>query len=256
MTPLQALVLAGGLLAVGLWLLLPRGDGRGRSLGAVLASCGVVAMILAGLFAGQLSPGASWGYQTVLWLLGGITVVSALGAVSMRSPVYCALWFALSLLGTAGLMLLVGAQFLALATVVVYAGAIVVTFLFVLMLAQPEGHAYYDRISWEASLSAVTGALIIGCLTAALGRMPYADLRPDAATLELRGESFAADQHVAELGARLFSEHLIAVEIAALLLMVALIGATSMVRQRTVRRAGPGEAVTVAISATDGGNDR
>ena len=41
-----------------------------------------------------------------------------------------------------------GAQFLGIATVAVYAGAIVVTFLFVLMLAQPGGHAMYDRISW------------------------------------------------------------------------------------------------------------
>ena len=54
----------------------------------------------------------------------------------------------MSLLGTAALFLLQGAQFLGIATVAVYAGAIVVTFLFVLMLAQPEGHAFYDRISW------------------------------------------------------------------------------------------------------------
>ena len=62
---------------------------------------------------------------------------------------YCAVWFALSLLGTAGLFLFQGAQFLAVATIVVYAGAILVTFLFVLMLAQPNGRAYYDRVSWE-----------------------------------------------------------------------------------------------------------
>ena len=47
-------------------------------------------------------------------------------------------------------VLFIGAQFLAVATVVVYAGAILVTFLFVLMLAQPEGKAAYDRVSWEA----------------------------------------------------------------------------------------------------------
>ena len=56
----------------------------------------------------------------------------------------------MSLLGTAGLFLFQGAQFLGVATIVVYAGAILVTFLFVLMLAQPEGHAFYDRVSWEA----------------------------------------------------------------------------------------------------------
>ena len=57
--------------------------------------------------------------------------------------------------------MLQGAQFLAVATVVVYAGAILVTFLFVLMLAQPEGRTYYDRLSWEALVSSATGAGIV-----------------------------------------------------------------------------------------------
>jgi NADH-quinone oxidoreductase subunit J len=58
-----------------------------------------------------------------------------------------------------------GAQFLGVATVVVYAGAILVTFLFVIMLAQPEGHAFYDRVSWEGLLAAVTGSVLVGILT-------------------------------------------------------------------------------------------
>ena len=82
--------------------------------------------------------------------------------MTFRSPVYCAIWFALSLLGTAALFLFQGAQFLGVATIVVYAGAILVTFLFVLMLAQPEGDAFYDRISWEGLLAASTGALMVG----------------------------------------------------------------------------------------------
>src|SRR5436190_14120186 len=97
--------------------------------------------------------------------MAGMTIVSAVGAVTMRSPVYCAIWFALTLLGTAGLFFFQGAQFLGVATIVVYAGAILVTFLFVLMLCNPEGHALYDRISWEAGMSAVTGALLVGLLS-------------------------------------------------------------------------------------------
>ena len=98
-----------------------------------------------------------------------MTVVSAAAAVTFRSPLYCAIWFGQSLLGTAGLFFLTGAQFLAVATVVVYAGAILVTFLFVLMLAQPEGKAPYDRVSWEALLSAVTGIVIVGVLSMTIG---------------------------------------------------------------------------------------
>ncbi|MCA9152753.1 MAG: NADH-quinone oxidoreductase subunit J, partial [Planctomycetales bacterium] len=80
-----------------------------------------------------------------------ITLVAAVATISSRSPMYCAIWFAVTLLGTAALMMMQGAQFLGIATVAVYAGAIVVTFLFVLMLSQPEGHSFYDRISWGSA---------------------------------------------------------------------------------------------------------
>ena len=70
---------------------------------------------------------------------------AALLTVTSRNPIYSALWFASVVLSTAGLFLLAGAQFLAAGTVIVYAGAIIVTFLFVIMLAQMEGKAAYDR---------------------------------------------------------------------------------------------------------------
>ncbi len=84
----------------------------------------------------------------MFWALAAVTLIAAAAAVVTHKPVYTALWFALSLLGTAGLLLFDGAQFLSISTVAVYAGAILVTFLFVIMLAQPEGHAPYDRITW------------------------------------------------------------------------------------------------------------
>jgi NADH:ubiquinone oxidoreductase subunit 6 (subunit J) len=106
----------------------------------------------------------------VFILLALTTVGSALAMITSRSAVYSAIWFALTLLATGGLFLYQGAQFLGVATVTVYAGAIVVTFLFVIMLAQPDGHAAYDRISWgwfakpAAALAAATlmGAVLYG----------------------------------------------------------------------------------------------
>ena len=107
----------------------------------------------------------------------------------MRSPIYSAIWFAVSLLGTAGLLIDHQAQFLGVATVVVYAGAIVVTFLFVVMLAQPDGHHTYDRLSWGrlAKPAMITcGGVLMGLLLAAIGsvregRLPH----PPAATQKL-----------------------------------------------------------------------
>jgi NADH:ubiquinone oxidoreductase subunit 6 (subunit J) len=100
-----------------------------------------------------------------------VAIISAVCTVTFRSPVYCALWFALSLFCTAGIFMVQGAQFLAVATIVVYAGAILVTFLFVLMLAQPGGGAYYDRVSWEGMLAATTGAVVVGMLSMTIVRV-------------------------------------------------------------------------------------
>jgi NADH-quinone oxidoreductase subunit J len=236
------------LAALGLWLLLPRGEHGGRRLGIVLA------LVSLGLFASRLGPDPS---EAVFWLLAGVTVISAAGAVTLRSPVYCAIWFAMTLLGTAGLFLFQGAQFLGVATIVVYAGAILVTFLFVLMLAQPQGHAYYDRVSWEALISASVGACMIGVLTLVItdafarpaapaqAQVTSAAKKPGPAPAASRTsvalkDHFTADQrraevlsehHMDHLGAQLFSRHLIAVEVAGTMLLAALVGAVAIAIQ-------------------------
>jgi NADH-quinone oxidoreductase subunit J len=165
--------------------------------------------------------------NVVFWILSGVTVASAACTVTFRSPVYCAVWFALTLVGTAGIFMLQGAQFLGVATIVVYAGAILVTFLFVLMLAQPRGNAYYDRVSWEGVLAAATGAVLVGILSMTIGKLSL-DSLPDPAASALAG-NVLTQEHVARLGAELFGRHLIAVEVAGTLLLVALVGATAIV---------------------------
>lgn len=178
-----------------------------------------------------------WDPGFVFYLMAAIAVISAAAAITFRNPVYCAIWFGMSLLATAGLFLIQDAQFLAVATVVVYAGAILVTFLFVLMLAQPGGHALYDRVSWEALLSAFTGAAILGALSANLflGHESRVDYFSQQSTQD---EKFVPpknkvldEHHMARLGGELFSRHLIAVEVAGTLLMVALVGAIAIVAQ-------------------------
>lgn len=236
--------------AIGLWFLIPGGTRQFKVLGGLLTAGGMV-----GLFA-DLGWLGSFSHQAVYWLLAGIALVAAVGTISSQSPVYCAVWFALSLLGTSGIFLLQGAQFLGVATVVVYAGAIVVTFLFVLMLAQPEGHAAYDRIGWGAgptALGIISAATLVGLLTFSLSdlkRAPQRILPTVAVALESRaaGEippatdttlpalaepkhSVHQSQHMSGLGRELFTRHLVSVEIAGTLLLVALVGAVGMVIQ-------------------------
>jgi NADH-quinone oxidoreductase subunit J len=241
--PLSALAIL--LAAASLWLMLPRGGARGRGIGMIL---GAVAL---GLGAARLPSLGQWMADGIFLVLAGVTVTSAVGAITFRNPVYCAIWFGLSLLGVAGLFFFVGAQFLAVATVVVYAGAILVTFLFVLMLAQPEGKASYDRTGWETSVSAALGMIIVavlsisisGALSAAKG--DGGSFRQDAKQLgKVGSENFLrppsedamaanilAPRHVARFGDEVFSRHLIAVEVAGVLLLAALVGAAVIVER-------------------------
>ncbi len=279
--------------AIGMWLMLPRGRGGGRWIGGLLGVIGLA------LFASQLTSLGDWLSDSLFAVLAGVTVGAGVATVTFRNPVYCAVWFALCLLGSAGLFFFQGAQFLGVATVVVYAGAILVTLLFVLMLANPEGQAPYDRRSWEAPLSATAGMVMVGILTLTIvgslrpatpllrtqvvqalsnyrpesgladrwaQHLKSVSLRDSAAGPVLRlgwsnGMELMLDQprlqtllasevsqlqgdfilenvpaedvlraaHVSRLGSLLFTRHLIAVEVASVLLLAALVGATAIV---------------------------
>ena len=228
MTAPAAILLATLLLAVGMWLSLPRSRDRLRWPG------GALVVVSLGLFAWQSTALGTWAGETVFYVLAALTVLASVATVTFRNPVYSAIWFALSLLGTAGLFLFDGAQFLGVATIVVYAGAILVTFLFVLMLAQPEGQAACDRVSWAPLLAALTGAAVVGLvmlLLVGVFNAPVADRpQPPFTTAQLEGE-ILANQHMAHLGAQLFSTHLVAVEVAGTLLLVALVGTVAIVAQ-------------------------
>ena len=239
--------------AIALWLLVPSGASSSR-----LRYCGGLLALLSGLlFAVDLPLLGECGVQSAFWFLALTAVGSGVAMISARNPVYSALWFAASLLGTSGLLLLQGAQFLGVATIVVYAGAIVVTFLFVIMLAQPAGQAPYDRLSWGSfpkPAAILIIGLFLGCLIGLLASLKSnapASMKTvvqanmfEAAdeplkspvTVTLRGASaeklnqggLLDQHHMAHLGRELFSRQLIAVEVAGTLLMAALVGAIAI----------------------------
>jgi NADH-quinone oxidoreductase subunit J len=240
--------LIGGL---GLWLMLPRGRARGRAVGVVL---GAVSL---GIFATALPGLPDWVAQSVFWVLAVVAIVSAAAAMTLRSPVYCAIWFGLSLLGTSGLFFLQGAQFLAMATVVVYAGAILVTFLFILMLAQPSGHAHYDRVSWEGLLSAACGAFLVGVLSMTVTSVlasPQPNAGPAKPAPQAHQQVVLSRDHMKQIGGQLFSRYLVAVEVTGTLLLAALVGAAVIVGKTRgpLVSPGPGRAAGTERSEASG----
>lgn len=212
--------------ALGLWGMLSGDDRRVRGLGKALCAIGLVMLAIALPTFSQLANFAEWVNQITFWILAAVTVGSSVAAITARNPVYTAIWFAGSLLGVAGLFVYQNAQFLGFATIVVYAGAIVVTFLFVLMLANSEGHAMYDRISWAKFPAPLMILASLGLVAIIL--LSVSKKQP--VSLQVRKTVQSAD-HVAHLGGELFARHLIAVEVAGTILLVALVGAVAIVIQ-------------------------
>ncbi|MCX7390544.1 MAG: NADH-quinone oxidoreductase subunit J [Planctomycetota bacterium] len=233
------LLLAGAvtLTALALWLLLPRSSSTraARGVGYVFGTVALVAFIMSGRRMGCI------GDEVVFSIVSIVAVVSGAATILTRSPVYSAIWFALSLAGVSGVLLVLGAQFLGVATIVVYAGAILVMFLFVLMLAQPSGLAPYDRVSNEPFLSAVSGAVLLGLLSLVIGRMSLNENFSESSAFAgfvannpaLLERQLLQDDHVARLGSQMFGRHLVSVEVAGVLLLVSLIGSIAIVSRNT-----------------------
>jgi NADH:ubiquinone oxidoreductase subunit 6 (subunit J) len=183
-----------GFLAV--YLLLPRVRGYPIAWGEALAGLAV----LAGgwlLIERRLAL-----VETILFYsFSAIAIVSGGLMITQRNPVRAALSFALVVLSTCGLFLLQAAPFLMAATIIIYAGAIIVTFLFVIMLAQQSGQDDADHRSREPFLSTVCGFALLGALLAVL-RLTYntqnLDLILDRADRARNASSVAAAQ--ADLG--------------------------------------------------------
>ncbi|MHC5113392.1 MAG: NADH-quinone oxidoreductase subunit J family protein [Planctomycetota bacterium] len=109
-------------------------------------------------------------------VFSGVALIAAVKLITHRRPVYSALYFVIVVLSSAGLFMLLAAEFMAFALVIVYAGAILITYMFVLMLAQqspsgdePHGQPEYDLNPRDPAVGAVVGFVLL----ALLSRMVY-----------------------------------------------------------------------------------
>lgn len=224
--PLLILVLCviGG---IGTVLLLPgRREASFRRIGGVLLVA--AGLILIATLTRWTAGNANWGgpQQVYFWIFSAIAIVSALRVVTHPKPIYSALYFILTVFASAGLFLLVKAEFMAAALVLIYAGAILITYVFVIMLAAEAsnapaglGMAEHDRISRDPLLASAIGFTLMGVLLFVVFDR-YAAITPISTP-----ESTIVDGLTQQLGAYLFSTQLISLELAGLLLTVAMVGA-------------------------------
>jgi len=154
------------------------------------------------------------------YLFAALTIASAIAVIFARNPVHSVLWLILAFFNAAGLMLLVGAEFIAMLLVIVYVGAVAVLFLFVVMMLD---------IDFAELRSGFTRNLPFGIIIALvlLGEVIVAELAHKGGPLALGGGRIPAAKvpNIVALGQLLYSRYLFAFEIAGLILLVAMVGA-------------------------------
>jgi NADH-quinone oxidoreductase subunit J len=152
-----------------------------------------------------------------------ILVVAGVGVITSRNPVYSALSLVLCFLTSAVLWMLIEAEFLAIVLVLVYVGAVMVLFLFVVMMLDikvEELKSGFSRYAWFGWL--ITGLVIVEIVGVVVQRRLGIDVTRGAAPLP------ANYSNATELGTALFTRYAYAIELAAVLLLVAIIAAISL----------------------------
>ena len=168
------------------------------------------------------------------YYMAAASVASALLAVTRKNPVHSMLWVLVLFLHVAGIFLLLDAEFLAAVQLIVYAGAILVFYLFVLMLLDLPSEEARPRFGAHWPFAAAAGLSF--AVLAWLAQVETID--PIAAGVAPSG-AFAQDAaslgSLANVGMALFGPFALPFEIASLVLLAAIVGAVVIARKRTTR---------------------
>ena len=162
--------------------------------------------------------------NVLFYVFGAILVLTALGVVTARNPVHCALFLVAAFLNSAVIWLLLQAEFLALTLIVVYVGAVMVLWLFVVMMLDVDVEQLRQGFTRYAPL----GALIALIVAAQIGLVVYVrklGLDDTAAAVVDRPADYSNTQ---ELGHLLYTQYLYPFEIAAVILLVAIVAAITL----------------------------
>ena len=156
------------------------------------------------------------------YLLAAVAVVGGLMVVTAKNPVHSVLWLILSFFSSAGLFVLLGAEFLAMLLVVVYVGAVAVLFLFVVMMLDVdfvrlrEGYARYLPLA-----AVVAGVLLVEMIVISLVVVNNGAAADAAAPTIIAGDA----TNVEAIGRVLYTDYVYIFQAAGIVLLIAMIGA-------------------------------
>lgn len=167
--------------------------------------------------------------QILFIFFGAISLIGAISVISFRHPIYSALSLIVTFFAQAGLFVLLGAHFVAAVQVIVYAGAIMVLFLFVIMLLN------LGTLSAQGAIGRkLKGfAIILGILLAAEGIYIAMNALNDTAVASAQTATESVTTTTYDIGELLFSKYLLPFEVTSLILLAALIGVIVLVKRES-----------------------
>jgi len=160
------------------------------------------------------------------YLFATLTIVPALCVIFARNPVHSVLWLILAFFNAAGLMLLVGAEFIAMLLVIVYVGAVAVLFLFVVMMLDIDFAVLRTGFTRNLPFGIIIALVLFFEIGVAVWTRNTGPLLSDHAIPR------ASQPNIVALGQLLYSRYLFPFEIAGLILLVAMIGAIVLTHRR------------------------
>jgi len=183
-------------------------------------------------------------FKTILfYVFSAICVFAATRVITDRNPVHAALYLVLSFFSAAGVWMLLQAEFLAIVLVLVYVGAVMVLFLFVVMMLDIDVKKLRAGFWGYFPIAATIGVVIVLQISAVLWRGFWS---PDS-TIPAASANIGTTK---ALGLLIFTEYVYAFEIAAVILLVAIIAAVALTlrRRKDIKYFAPGDAVKVKAS--------
>ena len=164
----------------------------------------------------------------LFFLFAVVAVVGALGMLIVRSPVSSALWMIMTLFAIACLYVTLDAAFIGVIQVLIYAGAIMVLFLFVIMLLNLDSMPRMEQLDWRKVAAFVLGIVVLAELLAVISLR--LDVLPEAVASSEAAEAASANN----IGLALLTEHAFSLEMIGVLLLAATIGAVMLAKKKFV----------------------
>ena len=166
--------------------------------------------------------------EVLFWVFASVLAISALAMITVRNPVHAALLLVLCFFTSAAIWLLMEAEFLAVVLILVYVGAVMVLFLFVVMMLDINVEEVRARVTRYALFGAIVAGVVVFEIVSVVWTRSGSGTNVDAVAASLP----ANHSNTAELGQLLYTEYVYPFELAAVLLLVAIVAAISLTMRK------------------------